>query len=86
MFSKINIKKGDKVCVISGVEKGKEGVVKLVRQKGGFVIVEGMNRYKKSKKLDQNNKDNFILIERGIHFSNVKVVSKGNIKYQKAKK
>ena len=74
MFSKINIKKGDKVRV------------KLVRQKGSFVIVEGMNRYKKSKKLDQNNKDNFILIERGIHFSNVKVVSKGNIKYQKAKK
>ena len=39
----MNIKKGDKVVVLSGKDKGKEGLVLEAMPKAGKVIVEGIN-------------------------------------------
>ena len=39
----MNIKKGDKVVVISGADKGKEGTVQRVYPKLNRVVVEGVN-------------------------------------------
>ena len=46
----MNIKKGDKVIVISGADKGKEGIVQRVYPKLNKVVVEGVNVHKKHKK------------------------------------
>ena len=39
----MNIKKGDKVVVLSGKDKGKEGLVLEAMPKAGKVVVEGIN-------------------------------------------
>lgn len=44
------VKKGDKVKVISGKDKGKEGVVLTALPKKDRVIVEGVNMIKKTRK------------------------------------
>ena len=49
----MNIKKGDKVRVISGADKGKEGVVQRVYPKLNKVVVEGVNVHKRHKKPTQ---------------------------------
>jgi large subunit ribosomal protein L24 len=43
----MKIKKGDRVVVLSGKDKGKEGTVLRVLPKEGKVIVEGVNIAKK---------------------------------------
>lgn len=47
MSSKMNVKKGDTVLVLSGDDKGKQGKVMEVSPKEGKVIVEGINMVKK---------------------------------------
>ena len=49
----MNIKKGDKVVVISGADKGKEGIVQRVYPKLGKVVVEGVNVHKRHRKPTQ---------------------------------
>ena len=49
----MKIKKGDKVVVIAGSDKGKEGIVQLVYPKLNKVVVEGVNVHKKHKKPTQ---------------------------------
>ncbi len=44
---KLKIKKGDKVIVLSGKDKGKTGTVMRAMPKDGKVIVEGVNVAKK---------------------------------------
>ena len=64
------IKKGDKVVVMSGNEKGKSGAV-LVR-KGDRVIIQGLNfRKKHVKKKQQMQTAQILTIEAPIHISNV---------------
>ena len=46
----IHVKKGDRVVVISGRDKGKMGNVKDVIKKDGTVIVEGVNLVTKAQK------------------------------------
>jgi large subunit ribosomal protein L24 len=43
----MKIKKGDKVKVLSGKDRGKEGEVMRVLREQGKVIVDGVNRTKK---------------------------------------
>ena len=50
----MNIKKGDKVIVISGADKGKTGVVQKALPKLDKVVVEGVNVHKKHKKPTQS--------------------------------
>lgn len=49
-MAKFHIKKGDKVVVLSGEDKGKEGVVQEMLPNAGKAIVEGINVVKKHKK------------------------------------
>jgi len=48
--SGLKIKKGDKVIVLSGKDRGKEGVVMRVFPKEAKVIVEGVNVARKHQK------------------------------------
>ena len=49
----MRIKKGDKVVVIAGSEKGKEGVVTKVLPKEEKLIIGGVNMVKKHVKPNQ---------------------------------
>lgn len=46
-MSKIHVKTGDTVVVLSGKDKGRQGKVAVVSPKEGKVIVEGINKVKK---------------------------------------
>ncbi len=68
----MNIKTGDKVRVIAGKDKGKEGSVTKVFLKTDRVIVEGVNKVKKHQKPTQAEpKGGIIEKEAAIHVSNV---------------
>ncbi|MCM3654935.1 50S ribosomal protein L24 [Metabacillus litoralis] len=68
----MHVKKGDKVMVISGKDKGKQGVVLESFPKKDRVIVEGVNVVKKHSKPSQANPQGGILnYEAPIHVSNV---------------
>ena len=49
----MRIKKGDKVIVIAGDDKGKTGIVQAVYPKLNRLVVEGVNIHKKHKKPSQ---------------------------------
>ena len=71
----MKIKKGDKVIVIAGHEKGKEGVVTHSMPSKNMVIVEGLNKVTKHNKPNQQNTEGSITtMEAPIHVSNVKVI------------
>ena len=71
----MKIKKGDKVMVITGHEKGKEGVVTKAFPKEEKVIVEGLNMVTKHNKPNQQNTEGTITKQEApIHVSNVKVI------------
>ena len=70
----MKIKKGDKVQVIAGQDKGTVGEVKAVFPKTNKVIVEGVNVRKKHQKPNQINPDGGIVDkEMPINASNVKL-------------
>ena len=43
----MKIKKGDKIKVVTGKDKGREGIVEKVYPKTAKVLVRGINIYKK---------------------------------------
>ena len=68
----MHVKKGDKVKVISGKDKGKTGVVLTALPKKDRVLVEGINIVKKHTKPNQANPQGGIVSqEAAIHVSNV---------------
>ncbi|WP_026105224.1 50S ribosomal protein L24 [Halalkalibacterium ligniniphilum] len=68
----MHVKKGDTVKVISGKDKGKQGVVLEAYPKKNRVLVEGVNIVKKHAKPSQDNPQGGILNqEAAIHASNV---------------
>ncbi len=73
----MKIKKGDKVVVISGVDKGKEGKVLFVDRKNNKLIVEGVNMIKKHQKPAANQQGGIIQKEAAIDASNVMYLYKG---------
>ncbi|MGX6962039.1 MULTISPECIES: 50S ribosomal protein L24 [Vagococcus] len=69
------VKKGDKVKVITGKDKNKEGVVLTAFPKKDQVIVEGINMVKKHQKPSATAPQGGIIeTEAPIHVSNVMVV------------
>ncbi len=71
-MAKMHVKKGDTVKVISGKDKGKQGVVLEAYPKKNRVLVEGVNIVKKHAKPSQDNPQGGILNqEAAIHASNV---------------
>ena len=74
-MSGMNIKKGDKVKVLSGKDKGKEGVVLRALPQKERVVVEKVNMIKKALRPTQQNPQGGIsTIEAPIHVSNVMLV------------
>ncbi len=71
----MHVKTGDKVKVITGKDKGKEGVILKTLPKKERVIVEGINIAKKHKKASQANATGGIIEEEAaIHVSNVMLI------------
>ncbi|KJY56047.1 MULTISPECIES: 50S ribosomal protein L24 [Lactobacillus] len=71
------VKTGDKVKVIAGKDKGKEGIVLSVNVKKNRVVVKGVNKIKKHQKPSQTNANGGVVESEGsIHASNVKVIAK----------
>ena len=76
----MKIKKGDKVRVISGESRGKEGTILRTFPKSNRVLVEGVNIIKKHAKPTQGNPDGGILeYEAPIDASNVMIVGKKGV-------
>lgn len=72
----MKVKVGDKVKVLAGKDKGKEGRVLVTLKKKDHVVVEGINIVKKHLKPGRTNETGGILeTENPIHVSNVKVVT-----------
>ncbi|MFI8495549.1 50S ribosomal protein L24 [Peribacillus butanolivorans] len=68
----MHVKKGDKVVVISGKDKGKQGIILEAYPKQNRVLVEGINIVKKHSKPSQINPQGGIISrEAAIHVSNV---------------
>lgn len=70
----MHVKKGDKVIVIAGKDRGKEGVVSKAMPKVSRVIVDGVNLVKRHQKpRRQNEKGQIVSRPMPIHVSNVKL-------------
>lgn len=73
----MHVKKGDKVIIISGKDKGKSGEVVLAIPKDNKVIVAGINKSKRhSRPKKQGSKGQILEKEMPIHASNVKLSNK----------
>lgn len=67
------IKKGDKVVVISGRDKGRKGEVTLVLPKEGKAVVGGVNLVKRHQKQTQTQEGGIISKEAAIQLSNIAI-------------
>ena len=71
----MNIRKDDKVVVISGKDKGKEGKVLVANPKAGKLIVEGVNvATKHQKPRKQGEEGGIIKLETPLYASKVQLV------------
>lgn len=72
---KMKLKKGDKVIVIAGKEKGKEGTINKVLAKSNKVVVEGLNKVTKHLKPTKTGEEGKLKQEEApIHASNVAII------------
>ena len=70
----MNFKVGDKVIVIAGSSKGKEGkIIKTLRSENK-VIVEGVNIVKKHRKGNGQESGGILEVEAPVHASNVMMI------------
>ena len=76
----MKIKKGDKVKVIAGKDKGKSGVVLRALPRENAVVVEGVALYKRSLKLRSDQAGRIVERPRAIDVSNVALVAEKKIK------
>jgi len=70
----MNFKVGDKVVIIAGKDKGKEGRILKVFKADNKVVVEGANMIKKHIKPNGESKGSITDMESPIHASNVMIL------------
>ena len=70
----MNFKTGDKVVVIAGKDKGKEGKIIKVLKRDNRVVVEGVNIVKKHLKGNGQQSGSISEVESSIHASNVMII------------
>ena len=70
----MNLKVGDKVVVIAGSSKGKEGKITKTLRNENRVIVEGCNIVKKHRKGNGQESRGILETEAPIHVSNVMLI------------
>jgi large subunit ribosomal protein L24 len=68
---KLKLKKGDKVIVTTGKDKGKTGEITTVFPKENKVIIGGVNMVKRHTKPSQESAGGIVSKEMPIHVSNV---------------
>ena len=71
MANKLRIKKGDKVKVLAGKDKGKQGEVIEVFPVESRVRVSGLNMMKRHRKAGAGGPGGIISVEQSLHVSNV---------------
>ena len=71
MAAKFKIKKGDRVVVTTGRDKGKSGEVLAVKRDRNRVLVQGVNLVKRHQKQSQTAQGGIIEKEASVHISNV---------------
>ena len=72
----VKLKIGDNVVLRAGKDKGKKGKVKKIFYKKQKVLVEGVNKVKKSMKVSQENpQGGHVQKDIPVHISNVALVS-----------
>ena len=71
MAAKLKIRKGDKVVVLAGKDKGKSGDVIRVLPKDARVIVQGVNMVKRHTKPSRTDAGGIVEKEASVHISNV---------------
>ena len=67
------IRKGDKVVVLAGKDKGRTGEVLSVQPKEDTAIVRGINQVRRHQKQSQSQEGGIITKEAPIHLSNLAV-------------
>lgn len=67
------IKKGAKVKILSGKDKGKSGVIMSVFKNSSTLKISGINLVKKHLKPNHNNSGGIVLKEMPIHISNIAI-------------
>jgi large subunit ribosomal protein L24 len=71
MVKKFKIRKGDKVTVTTGRDKGKVGEVVSVLRKDARVVVRGVNLVKRHTRPTQSSAGGIVEKEASLHISNV---------------
>jgi large subunit ribosomal protein L24 len=75
MMNKLHVRKGDKVLILAGKDKGREGNIIEAQPKKMRVIVEGVNKVKRHTKPSQKNAQGGIIVkEAPVAVSNVMLV------------
>ena len=87
-MNSLHVKKGDRVKVIAGKDKGKTGEIIAVDPRAQKVTVEGVNVVKRHKRESQGAngrriEGGIISFEAPIHVSNVQLVTKTRVGYQR---
>ena len=70
------IRKGDKVVVLSGRDKGRSGEVFEVRPDENKALVRGVNMVKRHQKQTQSQEGGIVSKEMPVHLSNIAYVGK----------
>lgn len=72
---KLHVKKGDKIIILSGKDKGKSGKIIQALPKKSKVVVEGLNTVKRHTKPSQNLPQGGIIVkEAALHSAKVMLV------------
>jgi large subunit ribosomal protein L24 len=71
MTAKLKIKKGDRVVVITGGDKGRSGEVLRIFREKARVLVQGVNMVKRHQRQRPGNPGGIVEREASIHISNV---------------
>ena len=74
MATKLKVKKGDKVVVITGRDKGKSGEIVRVLREENRVIVQGVNVAQRHQKQSMSQEGGIVRKELPIHVSNVALI------------
>ena len=74
MATKLKVKKGDKVVVITGRDKGKSGEILQVLRAENRVIVQGINMAQRHQRQTMQQEGGIIQKELPIHVSNVALI------------
>jgi len=73
MAEKFSVKKGDKVVVLAGKDKGRTGEIVRVLREDRRAVVSGVNMVKRHTKASQGDQGGIVEKEASIHLSNIAI-------------